>query len=114
MDIKKIKDFNKENVKIHDKGWEELPGVMDGYWERLSQYIASDISGAIDFLCNSPECTVDIFLDWSEVFDDVVRRTQSREFSEALPVAYERFKNECAEYDIPGVIGYAQGELHQS
>lgn len=111
MDIEKILAFNKENVDIHAKGWEELPGVMEDYWDRLSTYIASDISGAIDFLCNSKECTAEIFLDWSEVFDDVVRKSNSREFADSLMKAYERFAAECEDYDIPGIIDYAKGEL---
>lgn len=112
MDIVKIKAFNRERNDIQRKGWDELPEVMDGYWERLSDFIASDIPGAVDFLCNSADCNVEIFLDWSEVFEDVVRKSQSREFIDAIRTVYNRFATSCRGYEIPWIIDYAASELN--
>ena len=62
-------------------------------------------------MCEDPDCTSEIFTDWSEVFDDVARKTQSREFVEALKVAAKRFPDACKEYNIEGCIGFAEDEL---
>ena len=111
MDKQKIKAFYERNVKLHDTCQNELPGVMEEYWEELSNFIASDIPGAIAFICEDPDCDEEIFADWSEVFDDVARKTQSREFVEALKVAARRFPAACDKYSIAYCIECAEDEL---
>lgn len=112
MNIDIVKEFAKERVELHETNREECEAEMGDYWERLSSYIATDIPGAIEFMTKSSECTGEIFSDWSEVFDDVVRKTQSREFVDALPIASKRFEKECREYNIPDVIELAKHEIH--
>lgn len=111
MNVETIKEFAKERMDLHVSQREESEAIMDDYYNRISDFIASDIPGAIEFMTKSPECTGEIFLNWSEVFDDVVRKSQSRDFVDALPVAAERFKEECKEYNIAYSIEYARDEL---
>lgn len=112
MDLEKIKAFVKERFELHESFREESEAIMDDYWNRLSDFIASDVAGAIDFMCNSPDCTGEIFADWSEVFDDVVRKSQSKEFVDALPLAAERFRDECKQVGIACSIECARDELN--
>ncbi len=111
MDKQKIKAFYERNMKIHETCQNELPGVMETYWDELSDFIASDIPGAINFMCEDSDCNDEIFSDWSEVFDDVARKTQSREFVEALKVAVRRFPKACEQYSIAYSIECAEDEL---
>lgn len=62
-------------------------------------------------MTRASECTGEIFSDWSEVFDDVVRKSHSREFVEALPIAAERFAEASAHYNLKSAIEAAQAEL---
>jgi len=111
MSIEMIKTFAEERIRLHESNDEECEAMMDDYWERLSSYIAADIPGAIEFMTKSSECTGEIFSDWSEVFDDVVRKTQSREFIDALSIASKRFEKECREYNVADVIDLAKHEI---
>lgn len=111
MNIKKVQAFNAERVELHQTMREECAEIMDAYWTRLANFIASDVSGAIDFLCHSADCTDEIFSDWSEVFDDVARMTQSRSFVDALVLAAQRFPEAMRKFNIAGSIASAQAEL---
>ena len=111
MNIKKIQAFNAERIELHQSMREESGEVMEAYWARLANFIASDMAGAIDFMCNSPDCTDEIFSDWSEVFDDVARMTQSRRFVDALDPAAQRFPAAMRKYNIAGSIASARAEL---
>ncbi len=73
--------------------------------------VAPDIPGAIRVMCEDPDCDGEILSWWSEVFDDVARKSQSRAFVEALKVAAKRFPDACAKYNIAGNIAFAEDEL---
>lgn len=111
MDIAKVKEFLKERRELHESQREEAEWIMDDYYDRITDFIIADIHGAIEFMTQSPECTDEIFTDWSEVFDDVVRKSQSKAFVDALPVAAKRFPAACKKYNIDYSIEYARGEL---
>ena len=74
----------------------------------LAELIASDVSDVIKFMCEDPDCSGNVFAWWSEVFDEVARKTQSREAVEALKVAARRFPEACAKYNIAESIGFAK------
>ena len=111
MDKQKVDDFYAHSVALHEKGLNELPEIMDAYWDELSDFIASDIRGAIQFLCEDVACTEEIFLDWSSVFEDVVRKTQSREFIKGIKRAATRFPEACIRGNIKACIKFAEEEL---
>lgn len=111
MDIGTIKAFVRERIELHETCREECEEYVEDYWNRLSDFIASDIPGAIAFMTADPECTGEIFSDWSEVFDDVARKSRSRGFVDALSAAAKRFAAECQQYNIAGSIESAKAEL---
>lgn len=111
MNINKILAFNAERFDLHQSMREESGEIMDAYWTRLANFIASDVAGAIDFLCHSPDCTDEIFSDWSEVFDDVARMTQSCRFVDALDIAAQRFPAAMQKFNIADSIASARAEL---
>ena len=111
MDKQKIQDFAKRRQQIFEWSQDEDYVGLDALWDELSDFIAADIPGAIKFMCDDPDCNDEIFSDWSEVFDDVARKTQSREFVDALKVAAKRFPKACEDYNIAGSIEFAEYEL---
>lgn len=112
MNIDQVNAFARERMQLHESNREEIDSVMDDYWDRLAKFIASDIPAAIDFMVNSSDCTGEIFSDWSEVFEDVVAATQSKDFLDSLPIAARRFPMECAIYNISDAIEIARAELN--
>lgn len=111
MDIEKVRAFSRERIELHESNREECDEYIEDYWNRLSDFIASDIHGAILFMTKSRECTAEIFTDWSEVFDDVARKSRSAEFVDALKIAASRFIQVCERYNISGAIESAKAEL---
>lgn len=111
MDKQKILDIAKRRRHIFEVSQDEDDYGLDKIRNELSDLIVSDISGAIKFMCEDPDCDDEIFSDWSEVFDDVARKSQSREFVAALKVAAKRFPKACEEYSIMKCIEFAEDEL---
>ena len=111
MDKQKVFDFRKRRLIMDENCHFEVPQYADAYWNDLADFIASDIPGAIKFMCEDPDCDGETFADWSSVFDVVARKTQSREFVEALKVAARRFPEACAKYSIQAFIEFAEDEL---
>jgi len=62
------------------------------------EILTRDICDAIAFLEN--ECTGQEFVWISEVFDEVVEKTQSREFIDCLYRMAKKFPGECEKYNI--------------
>lgn len=111
MDIERVNAFAKERIELHETGREECDGCIEDYWSRLSDFIVSDIPGAIAFMTRDVGCTGEIFSDWSEVFDDVVRKSRSKAFVAALQIAAARFVSVCSQYNIADSIAAAKAEL---
>ena len=111
MDMEKVNAFMERSRRMRMNDNFEVPEYADAYWNDLSDFIVSDLAGAIEFLCNDDSCTADVFVEWSSVFDDVARKSQSREFVEALKVAARRFPKACEEYSIVKCIEFAEDEL---
>ena len=62
------------------------------------EILTRDIHDTIAFL--EEECTGQEFVWISEVFDEVVEKTQSREFIDCLYRVAEKFPGECEKYNI--------------
>jgi len=76
-------------------------------WKELTNLLAEDMDGTIDFINN--ECTENEFSWLSEIFDDVVIKTQSHEFIDCVQkVAIEKYPEESKKYHIQRQIDYAK------
>lgn len=111
MDKSKIIEIAQKRKRLWDETQDEYDYGIQQVCDELTNLIVSDLPGAIKFMCEDPDCDDEIFADWSEVFDDVVRKTQSKEFLEALKVAAKRFPEACAKYSIAYSIECAEDEL---
>lgn len=73
-------------------------------WDQETAFLIKHIDDAIKFV--NEECTFDDFLDLSEVWDDVVEVTQSKEFLESLHEANKRFVEQGYD-DQSNILYYA-------
>ena len=78
-------------------------------WEEETELLSRNMDETILFLEN--ECTADEFSWISEVFDDVVSRTQSKEFIQALYRVAKKFPEECEAYHVLDSIRFAESYL---
>ena len=82
---------------------------IEKYWVLEADLLSKNIDETIHFLEN--ECTADEFVFVSEVFEEVAKETQSREFIECLWRVAKKFPNECKKYNIAFFIQDAQEQL---
>lgn len=104
IEYKKIQEFLEERKKL-DENWDD--GIQMS-WDKISDYIVSDINSSIQILEN--ECTPDDIYWISEVFDDVARKSQSKEFIAAIHRIHDKMP-EDVQKNIEIDIEYAEAEI---
>jgi hypothetical protein len=84
---------------------------IEKMWKKEIEILSRDIFQTIAFL--DSECTDDEFSWISEVFDEVVEKTQSREFIECLYRVAEKYPAESEKYHIVRHIQFAEEFLDE-
>lgn len=107
MDIKKFREVLKQRDEICDE-WDY--GV-EQCWKSEIEILSENISSTIDFLKN--ECTADEYSWISEVIDDVIEKNPSKELVECYKSLMTKFPDECAVYNIAGVIEICEDILEE-
>ena len=82
---------------------------LEAIWKRESTVLAENISETIHFINHI--CDDETFYWLSEVFDDVVRATQSREFVEAIRRRLEDVSDPKYKDDIIMDLSFAEKEI---
>ena len=83
--------------------------VRDTLIEKEIELFTRDIKETIDFVKN--DCTASQFSWMSEVWDEIVQKTKSKEFVDCIKETANKFPEECAKYNIAGSIESAEGYL---
>lgn len=78
-------------------------------WKEEVELLSRDINDTISFLENN--CTDEEFSWLSEIFEDVAKRTQSREFVNCLHCIAEKYPNICRKYHIDLVLQCADNAI---
>jgi hypothetical protein len=107
MIAEEIRPVLEQVAKLHpedDFGAEKL-------WKAEIEILSRDMKQTIDFLEN--ECTADELYWISEVFDEVVEKTQSKEFIECLYRVVEKYPAESEEHRIVDFIHFAEEYLDE-
>ncbi len=87
-----------------DVDYESEPVILESI-----ELLTHDMNETIDFLDH--HCTAEQFVCMSEIFDEIVQKSQSREFIQCVKRTLDRFKSETKEYDIAYSIYFAEGYL---
>ena len=91
-----------ERIQVHPNNSYET----DRYWKLETDLLSKNINDTIDFL--DDDCTADEFSWISEIFDDIVEKTQSKEFIECLWRIADKFPEECEKYHVHASIQFAE------
>lgn len=104
IEYKKIQEFLEERKQIPEN-WDEGNQI---YWEKFSNYLASNIQETINIL--ETECTPDEISWICEVFDDVAKKTQSKDFIAAIHRIHDKMP-ENVKKSMEVDIEYAEAEI---
>ena len=88
MDIKILREVLASYVNLETN---EV-AVKEKYWNKLTEILSSDIPSTISYFEN--ECTDEEFYWLSSVFEDVMKKTESTEFLQAVKGRLERVTSE--------------------
>lgn len=91
-----------EHRKTTDNEWDD---ELERCWAELTEALAENIETTRKFLLE--DCTPENYLYVSEVYDDVVFKTQSREYIDLLRRSIDRFPELAKEHDLAGNLDLA-------
>ena len=77
--------------------------------EKEIELFTKDIKATIEFVKN--DCTASQFSWMSEVWDEIVEKTKSKEFVDCIKETAKKFPEECEKFNIAGSIESAEGYL---
>lgn len=83
--------------------------AVDVLWDKEIKLFTEDINATIEFVKN--DCTANQFSWMSEVWDDIVEKTKSKEFVDCIKATAKKFPEECSKFNIQGAIESAEGYL---
>ena len=75
----------------------------------MMNLLKEQILETIYFIGNN--CTADDFSWLSEIFDEIVEKTKSKDFIDCIKETAKKFPEECSKYNIRGSIESAEGYL---
>lgn len=108
MDTEKIR-----KAIVHRKETDaEWADELEKCWAELADALTEDIDTTRKFLFE--DCTAEDYLYVSEVYDDIVFKTQSQEYIGLLRDSIKRFPKLTEEYDLNGNLGLAVRSMFKS
>lgn len=84
---------------------------IEQWWSHVSDFASEHIAETIEFVKN--DCSADEFSTFSEIFDDIAQKTNSRDFINAIKETAKKFPEECAKYNIQSSIDVAELYLEE-
>lgn len=105
MDKKKLNTIINNRAKTDENDTNALERI----WHDEIAVLSEDISGTMDYLIN--ECTAEEYSWISEIIDNLIETTKSRELLECYKKLSEKYPTEYAEYNISFCITEAEAFL---
>lgn len=103
----KLKEAIDNINKTHPEWYPEL----QRNWDILVEVMTEDVNASILFLEN--QCTVEEIIELSSVFDEIIKKTQSKKLLNALYITIEKYKNhpDIKRYRVREMMIYAEQAL---
>lgn len=101
MQFVEFREIIKRRSSIDDEWYTEI----EKCWQEMTDLFSSDIKKTILFL---EICTADEFSWFSEIIENVAKRTHSKEFVVALRKAAKKYPEETKQYNIVDFIESAE------
>ena len=105
MDIIKFREIIKNISGLDPNAYSEI----EKCWKSEVDLLSEDIPGTISFLSN--ECTEDEYAWISEIIDDLIATTKSKELLDCYKNLMVKFPDACATYNIAYTIECAEDSL---
>lgn len=105
----RIDDFRsviKRREYVEEISHGEWAEGIEECWKNEVEILSEDIPSTIEFLNN--DCTASEYSWISEVFEDVIEKTSSRELVECYKALMSRFPEESATYNIAEIVEGAE------
>ncbi len=99
---RKIKSLIEERAQIHVEDYINIEKCCENEIELLT----SNIEESIDFIIN--RCTGEEFVWLSEIFDEIVEKSQSEKLISALYEVAKKYPKESLEYNLISFIDSAK------
>ncbi len=101
----KFHDLLQKRINTSDEWYDGLNAV----WNELTDLICENINDSIEFLLN--KCSEEDFSWLSEFFEQVIEKSLSQEYIDALRVVAAKYPEETSKYNIIEFIDDAQARL---
>lgn len=105
----RIDDFRsaiKRREYVEDISHGEWAEGIEECWKNEVEILSEDVPSTIEFLNN--DCTASEYSWISEVLEDVIEKTSSRELIECYKALVSRFPEECSTYNIAEIVEGAE------
>lgn len=109
MNTEKFREVIQERNRIAVECNDEWSTGIEKCWMQEIEMLGEDVAATISFLLE--ECTAEEFSWISEIIDDLVEKTQSREIVQAYKSLMSKYPEECKKYNITGSIKLAENTL---
>lgn len=105
MDVVMFRKVIRERSEMSD----EWSFGIEQCWKKEIEILSQDIPSTIEYLKN--ECTADEYIWISEIIDDLVESTQSKELIEVYKSLMIKYPDEYKKYSISSSIKFAESTL---
>lgn len=111
MNIGKFKEIIRERCRSAAECRDEWSFGIEKCWSQEIEMLSEDVDATISFLQN--ECTAEEFSWISEIIDNLVEQTRSRELVQAYKNLADKFPEECRESNILEPVKFAENVLNE-
>lgn len=109
MNFKELKAVIAERIRIGDETQDEWDYGIEQCWKKETEILTRDIEQTINFIENG--CDDETFCWIGEVFDDVARLTQSKDFVAAIKRRAEKVVDSEERRSVKVDVSFAEDSL---
>ena len=109
MNVSEFREIIKYLEYVNDISQGNWYDEIERCWKKEIEILSKNIEGTINFL--KYECTSDEYSWISEIIDDLIEVTKSKELLDCYKELMSKFPEECKIYNIKESIEYAEEYL---
>lgn len=109
MNIRHFREIIERREYVEEISHGEWDAGIEECRKKEIEILSEDVSASIRFLEN--ECTANEYSWISEIIDDLVEKTQSKELVECYKNLMSKFPEECKKYCIAESVAFAESTL---
>ena len=109
MNVELFREIIKRREYVEEISRGEWAEGIEECWKQEILVLSEDIPGTIAFL--KSECTASEYSWISEVIEELIAQTQSKDLIETYKSEMVKFPEECEIYNIAGSIQFAEETL---